>query len=189
MLKANQLKRGNVVNINGLPYQVRHIDISTPTARGTNTLYRVKFSGVTNSQNLDQTYKGTDTLEEMSMDRRAVSYLYGDQEACHFMDTENFEQYSLHVDQLAGQRDWLADNMEGITALMLDNWIIGIELPANVDLEIVETAPVIKGATATNRNKPATLSNGHVVLVPEYMSPGEWVRVNTETGKFMARAK
>jgi elongation factor P len=189
LLKANQLKKGNVVNINGQPYQVRHIDISTPTARGSNTLYRVKFTGVTSGQNLDQTYKGSDTLEEMSVDRRAVSYLYSDKEYCHFMDTENYEQHSLHVDQLADQRDWLADNMTGITALLLDERIVGIELPATVDLEIVETAPVIKGATATNRNKPATLSNGHVVLVPEYMSPGEWVRVQTETGKFVARAK
>ena len=189
MLKANQLKKGHVININGLPFQVRHIDISTPTARGSNTLYRVKLSGITSSQNLDQTYKGTDTLEEMSLDRRAVSYLYCDQDYCHFMDAENYEQYSLHVDQMADQRDWLADNMEGIMALMLDGQLLAIELPAAIDLEIVETAPVIKGATATNRNKPATLSNGHVVLVPEYMSPGEWVRVNTETGKFMARTK
>ena len=105
------------------------------------------------------------------------------------MDTENYEQHSLHVDQLADQRDWLTDNMTGITALLLEDRIVGIELPATVDLEIVETAPVIKGATATNRNKPATLSNGHVVLVPEYMSPGEWVRVQTESGKFVARAK
>jgi elongation factor P len=189
VLKANQLKKGNVININGQPYQVRHIDISTPTARGSNTLYRVKFTGVTSGQNLDQTYKGTDTLEEMTVDRRAVSYLYADQEYCHFMDTENYEQHSLHVDQLADQRDWLVDNMTGITALLLDERIVGVELPAIVDLEIVETAPVIKGATATNRNKPATLSNGHVVLVPEYMSPGEWVRVQTESGKFVARAK
>lgn len=188
-MKANQLKKGNVVNINGLPYQVRHIDISTPTARGSNTLYRVRFTGITNGQNLDQTYKGTDVLEEMSLDRRAVSYLYSDQENCHFMDAQNYEQYSLHVDYLADRKDWLIDNLEGIVALMLDGRMLAIELPSAVDLEIVETAPVIKGATATNRNKPATLSNGRVVLVPEYMSPGEWVRVNTETGKFIARAR
>lgn len=188
-MKANQLKKGNVVNINGLPYQVRHIDISTPTARGSNTLYRVRFTGITNGQNLDQSYKGTDVLEEMSLDRRAVSYLYSDQENCHFMDAQNYEQYSLHVDYLADRKDWLIDNLEGIVALMLDGRMLAIELPSAVDLEIVETAPVIKGATATNRNKPATLSNGRVVLVPEYMSPGEWVRVNTETGKFIARAR
>jgi elongation factor P len=189
MMKASQLKKGNVVNINDLPYQVKSIDVSTPTARGSNTLYRVRFTGITSGQNLDQSFKGSDTLEEMSLDRRPVSFLYSDQDTCHFMDAENYEQYSLYNDQLDDQRNWLVENMEGITALMLEGHIVAIELPSNVEMEIVETVPVIKGATATNRNKPATLSNGHVVQVPEYMSTGEWVRINTETGKFMARAR
>ncbi len=189
MLKASQLKKGNVVNINDQAFQVRSVDVSTPTARGSNTVYRVRFSGITTGQNLEQSFKGTDSLEELSLDRRPVSFLYGDQDTCHFMDSDNYEQYSLHHDQLEDQRNWLVENMEGITALMLEGSIVAIELPANVELEIADTAPVIKGATATNRNKPATLSNGHVVQVPEYMSPGEWVRVNTETGKFMARVK
>ena len=105
------------------------------------------------------------------------------------MDAENYEQYSLHEDQMEEQRPWLVDNMEGIIALMLEGSIVAIDLPAHVEMEIVETVPVIKGATATNRNKPATLSNGRTVLVPEYMAAGEIVRVNIETGKFMSRAK
>ena len=189
MLKASQLKKGNVVNINDLPYQVRSVEVSAPTARGSNTVYRVRFVGITTGQNLEQSFKGSDTLEEMSLDRRMVSFLYSDQDTCHFMDAENYEQYSLHDDQLEEQRPWLVENMEGITALMLEGNLMAVELPSNVELEIVETAPVIKGATATNRNKPATLSNGHVVQVPEHMSPGEWVRINTETGKFMARVR
>jgi elongation factor P len=188
-MKANQLKKGHVVNLNGTAYQVTQIDLSTPTARGGNTLYRVRFRGITSGQNLDQSYKGNDTLEEMTLDRRAVNFLYADQEYFHFMDAENYEQYSLHGDQLGDQQDWLNENLEGLIALMLDGVVVGIDLPANVELEIVETAPVIKGATATNRNKPATLSNGRVVQVPEYMSPGEKVRVSTETGKFMSRVK
>jgi len=188
-MKASQLKKGHVINLNGQPYQVILIDISTPTARGGNTIYRVRFKGITSGQNLDQSYKGNDNLDEMTLDRRQVSFLYFDQENFHFMDAENYEQYSLHGDQVGDQRDWLSDNMEGIIALMLDGLVVGVELPANVELEITDTAPVIKGATATNRNKPATLSNGRVVQVPEYMSPGERVRVNTETGKFMSRVK
>ena len=188
-MKASQLRKGNVININNLPHQVVQIDISKPTARGGNTLYRVRYRGITNGQNLDQSYKGNDNLEEMVMDRRQVSFLYFDQENFHFMDSESYEQYSLHSDQVGDQQDWLSDNMEGITALILDGHVVGIELPANVELKIMETAPEIKGATATNRNKPATLTNGRVVQVPEYMSPGERVRVNTETGKFMSRVK
>ena len=189
MLKASNLKKGHVVNINGQAFQARQIEMQTPSARGANTLYRVRFTSITTGQNLEQTYKGNDSLEEMTLDRRAVNYLYNDQQAFHFMDAENYEQYSLFAEQLEEQRDWLVENMEGITALLLDGQIVAIELPASVEMEIAETAPVIKGATATNRNKPATLTNGRVVLVPEYLSPGERVRINTETGKFMGRVK
>jgi elongation factor P len=121
MLKASQLHKGHVVNIGGAAYQVKQVDTQTPSARGANTLYRVRLTGITTGQNLDQTFKSNDTLDEMMLERRSVSYLYRDQETFHFMD----------------------------------------------EIEIVETAPVIKGATATNRNKPATLTNGRVVLVPD----------------------
>jgi elongation factor P len=189
MLKASNLRKGHVVNINGQAFQVKQIDIQTPSARGSNTLYRVRYTGITTGQNIEQTYKGSDTLEEMVLTRRPVSYLYNDQDSYYFMDVENYEQYSLYADQLEDQRDWLTENMEGLTALMLDGQVVAVELPATIDMEIVETAPVIKGATATNRNKPATLSNGCVVLVPEYLCAGERIRINTETGKFMARSK
>jgi elongation factor P len=189
VLKASQLRKGHVVKINGLAYQVQQIDIQTPSARGANTLYRVRLTGITSGQNIDQTYKGNDSLEEMNLDRRPVSFLYSEPETYHFMDAENFEQYSLHAEQLGEQSDWIVDNMTGITALLLDSQVVAIELPAAVELEIVETAPVIKGATATNRNKPATLSNSRVVQVPDHLTTGDRVRINTETGKFMSRAR
>ena len=121
--------------------------------------------------------------------RRPVSFIYRDQGMYTFMDSENYEQYTLSGDSLEGQIQWLVDGLEGITALLLNDQVLGIELPVSIDVEVVETAPAIKGATATNRNKPATLSNGITVLVPEYLSAGEMVRINTETGKFMSRAK
>lgn len=188
-MKASQLRKGNVVGINGSAYRVRDIDMQTPSARGANTLYRVRMTGIPGGQNLEQTYKSNDILEELNLERRTITYLYNDQENYHFMDSENYEQHSLHVDQIEDQKDWLTENMEGLAALMLDGQVVAIELPAAVELEIAETAPVIKGATATNRNKPATLTNGRVVQVPEYMSPGGRVRINTETGKFMARVR
>ena len=188
-MKASQLRKGHVVDINGVAYQVRDIDTQTPSARGGNTIYRVRMTSIPGGQNLDQTYKGNDVLDELNLERRAVTYLYSDQENFHFMDSENYEQYPLHEDTLADQKDWLIENMEGLSALMLEGQVVAIELPSSVELEIVETSPVIKGATATNRNKPATLTNGRVVLVPEYMAPGDVVRVNTETGKFMARVR
>lgn len=188
-MKASQLRKGNVVSINDTAYRVRDIEVHTPSARGANTLYRVKMNSIPGGQNVEQTYKGTDNLEELNLERRSVTYLYADQDNFHFMDAENYEQYSLHADQLADQKDWLVENMEGVMALLLEGHIVAIELPSSVELEIVETAPVIKGATATNRNKPATLENGRVVQVPEYLSNNDRIRVNTETEKFMARVR
>ena len=181
-MKASQLRKGHVVSLNGSAYRVRDIDISSPTARGGNTLYRVRFTGITTGQNLDQTFKSNDTLDELSLTKRPVNYLYSDPDAFHFMDTESFEQYSLTTEQLDDQKDWLEENMEGLFAMLLDGQIVALELPSAVDLEIVETAPMIKGATATSRNKPATLANGRVVMVPEYLETGDRVRVNGSTG-------
>ncbi len=189
MPKACNLQKGQVVRINNQLYQVGQIEVQTPSARGANTLYKVRFAGIPEGQKLDQAFKGNDFLEEVDLVRRPVSFLYGDQNMFTFMDTENFEQYTLSEDSLEGQIIWLVDGLVGITALLLDGQILGVELPVTIDLEVVETTPAIKGATVTNRTKPATLSNGHVIQAPEYLSSGEMVRVHTETGKFMSRVK
>ncbi len=188
-MKASQLRKGSVISLNGVACQVRDIDVQTPSARGANTLYRVRFTTIPGGQNLEQSFKSNDALEELILERRSVTYLYSDPETFHFMDAENFEQYSLDIDQLEEQKDWLTENMGGLMALMLEGQLVAIELPASVEFEIEETAPVIKGASATNRNKPATLPNGRVVLVPEYMAPGDRIRINTDTGKFMGRVR
>ncbi len=111
------------------------------------------------------------------------------QEMYTFMDSENYEQYSLHSSSIEEQIKWLADGLEGITALLVDGIVICIEVPSSVELEITETAPEIKGATVTNRNKPALLENGITVQIPEYLSTGDMIQVNTETEEFMSRVK
>lgn len=189
MIKACNLNKGQVVQINGQAWQAKQIDLQTPSARGANTLYKVRFSGIPSGQKLDQTYKGNDALEEMELERRGVSYLYRDRDTLTFMDAENYEQYVLAEAQIEEQARWLTEGMEGILALVLDGTVIGIELPATVEMEVVETEAVMKGMTATNRNKPAVLTNGVTVMVPEYLAAGEIVKVNTATGKYMSRVR
>ena len=189
MLKASNLKKGNVVLINDHPYRAKQIDVQTPSARGANTLYKVRFAAIPSGQKLEQAFKGNDTLDEVDLERRPINFLYKDRDFFTFMDTDNYEQYTLAEELLGEQALWLSEGLEGITALLLSGNIIAIELPASVDLEIAETAPVIKGATATNRNKPAVLSNGVTVLVPEYLAAGEVVRINVEMVRFMSRVK
>lgn len=187
MPKACQLKKSNVVKINDQLYVVRNIVVQSPSARGSSTLYKIRFDNVQSRQKLDQTFRGDDMLEEVILDRREVEYSYPDGDALVFMDVNDFSQYALTREDLGEQAEWLIEGLDGITALLLDGTVVSIELPPAIESEIVETSPGMKGASATARTKPATLENGVVVQVPEYLEPGEKIRVSTEDGHFIGR--
>ena len=104
------------------------------------------------------------------------------------MNLEDYSQYELKLADLEGQADYLQEGLEGITALLMDESILGIELPQSVTLAITDTTPGVRGATATGRTKPATLATGLEIQVPEYLETGEQVKVNTSNGKFISRA-
>jgi elongation factor P len=188
MPKASNLKKGDIVKLEGGVYIAREIEVQTPSARGSATLYKVRFHHVTTRQKLDMSFKGGEMLEMADLTRRSVSFLYRDRDDFVFMDTADYGQYTLPREQLGDQVDWLAEGLEGLSLMLLDGLPLAMELPASVELEIVDTPPAIKGATATNRTKPATLSNGVEIQVPDYLAAGDRVRVNTQTGKFMSRA-
>ncbi len=189
MPKACNLKKGHVVSINNLPYQVKQVEVHTPSARGANTLYKVRFNCVSTGQKLDQTFKGNDFLEDIDLVKRQADFLYRDQKLYTFMDNDNYEQYTLAEDYLEDQAPWLTDGLQGIAVLLQNGVPLCIELPSSIEVEIVETAPPIKGASVTSRTKPAVLANGITVQVPEYISVGDVIQVNTETGKYMSRVK
>jgi elongation factor P len=117
-----------------------------------------------------------------------VQYSYQDGDNYHFMHTETYEQFGLSGEDLEDQVEFLSEGLEGIVMLLMDDAAIGIELPAAINLQIVETPPAMKSASATSRTKTAKLSTGLEIQVPEYIESGEMVKVNTETGKFMSRA-
>ena len=188
MPKASDLKRGHIVDINNIPHAVKKVEAKSPSARGAATLYKVRFTNLKTGQKLDESYKGDDLLKEIDCNRVEVQYSYMDGESYVFMNMEDYSQYNLNPDELEGQIEYLFEGLEGITALLVEDNILGIELPQSVSLEVVETAPGIKGASASARTKPAKLSTGVEVQVPEYLETGEIIKVNTETGKFMSRA-
>ena len=121
-------------------------------------------------------------------ERRAIQFLYRDPDGFHFMDSADFNQFSFPVDDLAEQIPFMTENMEGIEALVVDDEVIAIELPDTVEMTIVETAPGVRGNSATGRTKPATLTTGHIVQVPEHLEQGVVVRVDTRTGEYLGRA-
>ncbi|MGD9021108.1 MAG: elongation factor P-like protein YeiP [Lysobacterales bacterium] len=188
MPKASDTKRGEIVRHKGRVYAVNKIEIRTPSSRGSNTLYKMKLRDVQTRQNLDETFKGDDMLEDVDFTRRQASYSYFDGELYVFMDDEDYSQYSFNEADLEGQLEYLTEGLGGIFVTVIDGTAAGIQLPASVNLEIIETAPMLRGGTATKRSKPARLAGGLEVLVPEFIESGEVIKVNTETGEYMSRA-
>jgi elongation factor P len=188
MIRACDFKRGDVVKIGDVPHIIENIVIQTPAARGTATLYKVRFRNVQTKKKVDQAFRGDDVLKEADFERREIQYLYADAAGCTFMDLADYSQFTLVREDLENELPYLTDGMEGIFSLVSEDRILGIELPPVVEMKIVETDPALKGASVTSRNKPAKMSTGLVVQVPEYLSPGEKIRVDTRTGLFVSRA-
>ena len=188
MPKASELKRGMIIEINDMPHVVKQVDAKSPSSRGASTLYKIRFNNLKTGQKLDESYKGDIFLKEADCVRVKVQYSYNDGESYVFMNMEDYSQYNLNEEDLEGQKEYITEGLEGITALIMDGNILGVELPASVDLEIIETAPGIKGSSATARTKSAILPTGLDVQVPEYLETGEIIKINTVTGKFMSRA-
>lgn len=187
-MKASELKKGTVISIEGNKFLVKEVQVQSPSSRSGNTLYKVLARNVVSKQKLEKNFKGEDVVQEVEFYRRPVQLLYRETESCVFMDTETYEQFTLDNVSLEQELPFLADGLEGLMALISDGDLLGIELPGTVIMEIVDCAPSIKGASASARTKPATLPTGLVVQVPEYLSPGERIKINTINGEFVSRA-
>jgi elongation factor P len=187
-MKANEIKKGAVIEVDGQKVVVKQVTVQSPSSRSGSTLYKVKGQNVVNRQKFERSFKGDEVVGEVDFMRRAVQLLFRDGEGCTFMDSESYEQFVVAEESLAEELPYISEGLEGMTALIADGVVLGIDLPASVNLEIVECSPGIKGASASARTKPATLSTGLVVQVPEYLSQGEVIKVNTETGDYMSKA-
>lgn len=188
MLSTNDLKKGVLIEYEGAPCRVETVKISAPTARGGNTITRVRLRNLRTKQKHDASFRGGETFAEPDFQRLPCQLLYQEQDTYHFMDQETFEQFGVHKDDLAWELNFLQDDLEGIYVLRSGEEFLGVELPNTVALKIEDTPPAIKGASATARTKPATLVTGHVVTVPEHITTGEVVNVDTRTGEFLGRA-
>lgn len=188
MIKACDLKKSSIVDIDGVPHTVENISQSTPTARGGNTIYRVRFRNVTTQNKVDKSFKGNDALQEASFDSKEVQYLYKTGDRYTFMDLESYDQFELMETEVEPALPFLIEDMEGITALIDGEKVLAIRMPTTLEMEITECPPSMKGASATSRTKPATLSTGLIVQVPEYIEPGEIIKIDTEERRYLSRA-
>lgn len=188
MIRASELKNGMVVSIDGVTLVVKGVTVKSPSSRSATTLYKIVYRNVVTKQKVDAQYKGDDMLQPVEFQRRSVQFLFKDGDFCTFMDNEDYNQYTINSEMIEDELLYLTDTLEGVYALIADDVFLGIQLPSSVDLEIIDTTPEMKGSSATARTKPATLSTGLVVQIPEYLAIGEVIKVNTELGKFISRA-
>jgi len=188
MLPAKDIKRGMIVSYQDAPCLIESIQVQTPSARGAATLYKFRARNLLSKQKVDFTLKGTEGLDEANFERRPVTFMYTDANAVHFLDSVDYNEYVLSKEQVSDELNYLKEGLEGLFALIFEGECVGIQLPVAVELKIVQCDPYVRGASATGRTKPAVLETGLVVQVPEYMSEGEVIKVDTRTGEFLSRA-
>ena len=187
-MKAGDIKKGNVIEHNATVYQVRDIERSSPQGRGGNVKFRFIMYSVPGGTKFDLNLGGDDELKDVELSRRQATYSYRDGEAFVFLDDEDYMPYTLDADVIGDAAGYIVDDLTGCYVQIIDDLPVALQLPPSVVMEVVETPPELKGGTATKRPKPAKLSTGIEIMVPEYIGNGEKVWVNTATGEFAGRA-
>ena len=189
MPRANEVKRADVVDINGQLLIVREIDVQSPSARGAATLYKMRFTNIQTRLKHQETFKGDDMLKTVELTRHKVTFSYIDGEEYVFMDDESFTEYRFAPADIEDDLPFITEGIQGCQVLTVDDMPIGLELPATVELVITETPPSLKGGSATARSKPAHFITGLVIQVPDYLETGEKVRIHTAEKRFTGRAE
>jgi len=184
-IQATRLRKGMLVKVGADLFRVLDLQHVTPgNLRG---FVRVKFRNIRTGALSDQKLRSEDAIERATLDEREMQYLYHDGSTFHFMDTTTFDQIQLTEEVLGDSMNYLIAEST-IRMEFYGTEPVGIELPQTVDLKVVDTAPGIKGATASAQLKPATLETGLVIQVPPFINPGDLVRVSTETEDYQSRA-
>jgi len=188
LIEAISIKRKTYFEFEGAPYHCLDVDVSTPTARGGQTLVRLKMRNLLTQAVFDKTFKAGDRLKEPDLDMVAASYLYSDASGYHFMDQETFETLTLPDDKVGDDRQLLVDNIV-VQIQRFNGNPIGLQFPPHVELTVTSTEPGVRGDTASGSVlKLATLETGLEIRVPLFIKEGEKVKVHTETREFAGRA-
>jgi elongation factor P len=185
-MKASDIRRGHVIFFQGQPCRVMEFTHRTPG--NLRAFVQARMRNLNTGSTFEHRFSAAEFVEEARLDTKQLQVMYRDANGVHVMDSETYEQYTLDSETAGDQAQWLES---GVT--FQSDWLngrpISIELPSVAELEVVETAPVMKTATKTASTKPARLSNGVTIQVPEFISEGERVRVNPRDGAYLERAK
>ncbi|MFT6388588.1 MAG: elongation factor P [Cellvibrionaceae bacterium] len=188
MPKASDVKKNNAIDYNGKTYIVRDIERSVPQGRAGGSIYRMRMYDVVTGSKIDETFKDSDMLNLADLVRKSAMFSYVDGDEYVFLDTVDYTPYNLNKDTIADEILFINEATEGVNVVVVNDLPVALDLPTSVELEVTETDPSIKGASATSRTKPALLSTGLTLQVPEHIANGDKIKVNVEERKFMGRA-
>lgn len=185
-IPATNLRRGMPIIFQGEPCRV--IEFHHHTPGNLRAMVHAKLRKLRTGTTVEHRFRASDTVEQAQLETHELQYLYHDGHSYHFMNTETYDQFEMDEEMLGDHAQWMTDGIH-VFAEYYEGRPIGVELPNALVFEVVETAPVMKTATKTSSAKPAKLSNGVTVNVPEFIQTGEKIRVNPNTAEYLDRAK
>ena len=183
---ATQIRKGNVIIFNGDPCRIIEFEHRTPG--NLRAFIQAKMKNLRNGSTLEHRFRAADQVEKADMSTQELQYMYSDGTHHHFMNVQNYEMLELSDDAMGDAAQWLTPNMV-IMAEFCEGNPVGVDLPAALEFEVVETESSLAGATKTAMTKPAKLDNGVVVQVPAFVKQGDRVRVDPRESKYLERAK
>jgi elongation factor P len=183
-LQATRLRKGMLIKVGTDLFRILELHHLTPGNKRAHI--QVRMRNIRSLMLADHKFRAEEDVERATLDEREMQYLYSDGDSYYFMDTSSYEQIHISSEALGDSKNYLIAEAT-IRVEFYDVEPVGIELPPTVDLVVKETVPGIKGATASNQVKPATLETGLVIQVPPFVNEGDKVRVNTETGEYQSR--
>jgi elongation factor P len=184
MVNLTDIKTGRVVKVSGDPYLVTWNQFSRKEAQ--KPVMRTKLKNLITGSVIDKTFLAGESFEFADIERRRCQYLYKDSGGAVFMDNETFDQFTLPTDQIEGSLPYLKDDTE-VYVTFYEGSPISVQPPPKIELKVIETPPGVKGDTATGGTKPAKLETGATVTVPLFISEGDVLLINTETGEYVSR--
>lgn len=186
MLSLSEIKPGKVIKLNEQPYVITKAD-HHKVARG-GAVLKTKLRNLIDESVLDKTFQGNDKAEEADVEKKKVNYMYSDEDNAYFMDNETYDQFSLSLDSIGEKKKFMKDGTD-VDMLYFQDKPVAVELPIKMDFQVTEAPPGIKGDSASNVTKQVTVETGAKLNVPLFINEGDVIRVNTETGEYVERAK
>jgi len=188
LIDAIDVKKRTRIELDNVPYSCLDVEVNTPTARGGQTLVRLKMRNLLTNAVFDRTFKAGEKFKEPDLQSVSASYLYNDGADYHFLDQETFETHSLDATLVGSAPDFLTEGLL-VELLKFNGNPIGLDLPPNVTLKVAFTEPGVRGDSSSGSvTKPARLETGLEIRVPLFIKEGEMVKVSTETAEFAGRA-